>query len=84
MTTLEQSSTDPFRPSSPYDTLDADGAMAVLHIDDARTLSRWIENDGLPVHRMGGRGIRLFIRGELLDWIKSRCTPARPGKDAAA
>ena len=78
---------DRFKPASPFDTLDAEGAMEVLHVTDLRTLTRMIEDEGLPVHRVGGAGPyarRVFIRGELLEWIKSRCTPARPGKDAAA
>ena len=64
------------RPASPYDTLDAEGLMSeVLHINDSRTLAAYIR-DGLPTHRIG-RGIRLFIRGEVLDWLRARCiTPA--------
>jgi hypothetical protein len=83
MTTSEHSGPDRFRPTSPYDTLDAEGACAVLQINDRRTLTRLIDEEDLPVHRIGNRGgvgDRVFIRGELLAWIKSRCTPARPGK----
>lgn len=71
------------RPASPFDVLDADGVMAeVLHISDSRTLNKLIDEEKLPVHR-GARGRRLFIRGDVLDWLKVRCTTTAPDRKAA-
>lgn len=74
---------DPYsRPASPYDVLDAAGLMSeVLHIADARTLAKLIKDEDLPVHR-GPREMRWFVRGEVLDWLKSRCTSTAPDQTA--
>lgn len=39
----------------------------------ARTVTRWIEGDGLPVHQMpgrGGRSLRLIHRSDFDEWIR--------------
>ena len=71
------------RPSSPFDTLDTVGVMAVLQISSRRTLAKLIEEEGLPCHRVGDR-IRVFIRGEVLEWIKCRCIANTPAQKVAS
>lgn len=79
----EPTAADLLRPASPYDVLDADGVMAeVLHITDSRTLNKLITDEGLPVHR-GARDRRLFVRGDVLEWLKARCTSTAPDQKAA-
>lgn len=79
----EPTAADLLRPSSPYDVLDADRVMAeVLYIADGRTLTRLINEEGLPVHR-GTRDKRLFIRGDVLEWLRARCTSPAPASKAA-
>lgn len=68
-------------PASALDTLDTAGVLDMLHIADDRTLARYIA-EGLPVHAIT-RKHRLFIRGEVLDWVKSRCISPAAGSDAA-
>ncbi len=71
------------RAPSPLDVLDAQGVMVeMLHISDSRTLNRMIAA-GLPCHR-GPRNKRLFIRGEVLDYLRSRCTSPVAGNGPAA
>lgn len=71
------------RPASPYDVLDAEGVMSeVLHIADSRTLNKLIVDEGLPVHR-GTREKRLFIRADVLEWLRARCTSTAPDRKAA-
>ena len=72
------------RPASRDDVLDAKGVMReILHIVDDRALNRLIVAEGLPVHR-GSRQKRLFIRGEVLDWLMFRCTSPAPDQTAAS
>jgi hypothetical protein len=70
------------RPASSLDVLDAEGVMReILHINDKRTLARLIENDGLPYH-WATRKHRVFIRGEVMDWLTSRCISTAPDQAA--
>lgn len=44
-------------------------ACAVLHCQ-LRTLDEYVSSKGLPYHKAGRA--RLFIYGEIVDWVKSR------------
>jgi hypothetical protein len=73
---------DPRRPASELDVLDVNELMTeVLHIADRRTVARLINVEGLPVHT-ATRGRRLFIRGEVIDWLISRCIDTAPDQAA--
>jgi excisionase family DNA binding protein len=46
------------------------------------TVRRYYTHDGLPVHRLGrARNAQVrFFRGEVLAWLRSRCTAPTPAQ----
>ena len=69
------------RKESAQDRLDSWKEIAVYLDRDVRTVVRWEEREGLPVHRHrhGRRATVFAFKSEIDSWLKSRSTdPARP------
>jgi excisionase family DNA binding protein len=58
------------------------GITAVAEYLDvtARTIDRWIREEGLPVHRLGSgpQARKRFYRSEIDEWVRSRCSDNTP------
>jgi len=63
------------------DPLTIDQVAELLRVSEV-TVRRYYTHDGLPVHRLGrARNAQVrFFRGEVLAWLRSRCTATTPGQ----
>ena len=52
------------------EVLDRAGVAALLGVSD-RTVSTFVETEGLPAHKIGAQTLR-FRRSEVLEWLSKR------------
>ena len=62
-----------------------DEAAAYLKVTP-RTVDRYINAAGLPVHRLGAgpKAMKRFYRAELDSWLRSRCSDRAPASEVAS
>ena len=60
------------------DVLDTAQVAAMLSVD-RQTIARYRDDHGLPAHRVTAGSKWLYIKSDVLDWLRNRCfanTPA--------